>query len=238
MLQLNELSYVSPSQINTWSQCQRKWSFSRQRPKSNTPATLFGSRVHTILEDYLIEGKVPSPNTDEGRCAIAGLGNIPMPGTCQVEAKLDIVHDSVAYTGRIDFHTVTPEGVTIGDHKTCKSLTYAKTKAELLDDPQRIIYSHWAAITYDVSEVTAMWVYYQRKPPESRVVSFTEPASLIEMRFQELHRKYSLPIIQAQNADPFDLPQSLDHCDAYGGCPYRKECHAQENTWAKMLARS
>ena len=221
------MPHVSPSQINTFKRCPRRWGFSRVAERTSTPATRFGTRVHEILENWLEHKTLPSANTDEGLCALSGISHLPMPKTdgMVVEAPLDMVYDGVTYVGRIDLLIVDGDAVTVLDHKTCSDLRWMKTEDELLDDPQRIVYSHWAATTQNVAHVTAKWVYYQKRPPESRVVEFTESAETIAERFDELHKKYALRIIQSAGRDPMTLEPNYDACGDYGGCPHRTTCH-------------
>lgn len=227
---MTKTRHVSPSQINTFARCPRKWLYSRTAPRSETPATRFGSKVHTILEDWLLHRKPPNPKTPEGRCALAGMQHLPMPRTdgLHIEAELLMHYDNVKYVGRIDFMMLDEDSVLIGDHKTTKDFRYAKTEDELLDDPQRIIYSHWAAEKYQVQEVHAKWVYYQRSPAESMTVEFKESRAGIADRFKQLHNKYSLPIIQADINDPLSVSRNLEACGDFGGCPYRAQCHAAD----------
>jgi RecB family exonuclease len=219
--------HVSPSQINTFARCPRKWAFSRVAERNETPATKFGTKVHEILESWLLERKLPSANTQEGRCALEGLKHLPMPQSegLHIEHPLEMEYDDVRYVGRIDFIHVAEAGITVGDHKTTKDLSYAKTEEDLLDDPQRIIYSHFIAQTFGVEDVEAKWVYYQRFPPASAVVSFSESSAAIEERFQELHNKYSLPIVQAHGVDPMELPPNYEACGDFGRCPFIDQCH-------------
>lgn len=222
--------HVSPSQINTFARCPRKWAYSRTAERTETAATKFGTKVHTILEDWLLARKLPSPNTPEGRCALAGLEHLPMPKTdgLTIEAELLLHYDNVKYVGRIDFALVTPTGITIGDHKTTKDLSYAKTEDDLLEDSQRIIYSYWAAQTYGAQEVNAKWVYYQRHPPVSHTVEFSESSSRIAERFEDLHKRFSLPIIQADPERPTSVERNLGACGDFGRCPYIDQCYKDD----------
>lgn len=233
------MTHVSPSQISTFARCPRKWAFSRTAERSETPATKFGTKVHTILEDWLLERKLPSPNTPEGRCALEGLPHLPMPKSdgLEIERPLLMFYDNVKYVGRIDFIVTTKSTVTIGDHKTTKNLDYAKTVEDLLDDPQRIVYSHWAAEEFDRDEVHAKWVYYQRHPAASITVELTESREEIADRFKKLHEKYSLPIVQSDGIPPMEMTPNYDACGDFGGCPHRNECHGSMS-FAERLTRT
>ncbi|MEC9048904.1 MAG: PD-(D/E)XK nuclease family protein [Planctomycetota bacterium] len=231
---------ISPSQIKTYhEQCPRRWWYSRNRPRpprrDDDPA-VFGDRVHLVLEDWLQYGTVLDLGTREGKTAIAGLGFLPPPKAALVEGKFSFVYDRVKYNGRIDFTTDYEQGqhITIGDHKTIGQLHRHKTEDELVWDPQRIIYSMWGVLRYRVQRVTARWVYYQRvtksrKHGKSTVVEFTEEADMIRERFEDLHKRRSLPILNARLDDrgPTALPRNMENCNLFPphGCPYREECH-------------
>ncbi|HKY51187.1 MAG TPA: PD-(D/E)XK nuclease family protein, partial [Candidatus Limnocylindria bacterium] len=73
------MTHVSPSQIETWRGCQRRWAYSRIRPRHDNPWAAFGTRVHTILERWLELRETPDHTTPEGRCALAAVPEIPLP---------------------------------------------------------------------------------------------------------------------------------------------------------------
>lgn len=221
------MSHVSPSQIHTWRKCQRKWAYSRTRPRASNKYAAFGTRTHAQLEGWLRDGTPPDANTPEGRCAIAGLELLPMPGAAMVEIPIRFEYDGVSYVGIADVLAAGEGSAHVMDHKTCGSFDFALTAEDLLDDPQRIIYSYWASFVLAAPWVGATWRYLQRKPPRHRPVSVVEDAPTIGARFVDLHQRDGLPIAQAHAAGPINpehFPRSLDHCGAYGGCPYAEEC--------------
>lgn len=164
-----------------------------------------------------------------GLCAVQGLDLIPPPHVAIVETQFELPYQGVMYNGRIDFlHGYRPGvEVTIGDHKTISKLSRAKTPEQLLEDPQRIIYSAWAAVTFGVSHVRASWVYYQRTNPRAKRVDLLEDSASIWQRFRRLHGRVGLPIYAAkQITHPHAFPRNLDSCQLYPphGCPYAAEC--------------
>jgi len=217
--------HVSPSQIQTWRKCKRKWAYSRFRPRTSNKYAEFGTKVHSYREDWLSHGKPPDAGTDEGTCALAGLELLPLPGQACVEVPLRLEHEGVVYVGFIDV-LAWRGGAHVQDHKSCGSFRYALTAEDLFDDPQRIIYSHWAAVSLKAPYVWATWHYLQRKPPKCMPVSMGEEAPAIAARFQSLHQSAGLPISRAGGIPPEHFERSLDHCGAYGGCPYKDECLA------------
>lgn len=226
--------HVSPSQIATWRNCQRKWAYSRTRPRTANKYAEFGTEVHRQREQWLTSGTPPDTNTPEGRCAMAGLELLPMPGTCLVEEHIDFNYLDVDYKGFAD--AIDPATGTVHDHKTCGSFDYCLTEDGLRDDPQRIIYSFWAANVLEQSHVTATWHYLRRNPPECRPVSITQDLQSIEAAFINLHERYSLSIVEAADKPPEELPRNLSHCGAYGGCPYAEECLADVSPMQRAAA--
>ncbi len=237
---MTDLVKISPSQINAWHDpafgCPSRWWYDRNRPRVQHPAAQYGTDVHQVLEDYQAIGKAPDLTTREGLTAVAGLGLLSPPRTAQVEISMSFAHDRVLYNGRIDFCEgyVPRKHVIVGDHKTIGTLSRHKTEAELLDDPQRILYSYWAMHTYRVDAVTARWIYYQRvtqskKAGEAKAVQFTESAGDIAERFHDLHQKRGLPILDAKLREltPPDLEKNLGACHMFPphGCPHKTECH-------------
>ena len=231
------MAHVSPSQIATFRDCPRKHAYSRVRPRTENKWAAFGSRAHTIAENWLEHGTPPDANTPEGVCILAGLGDLPMPRSpgSVVEHQFRETYLGATYTGRIDLVYGYRPGISvvICDHKTTGNLDYmmsldpahAGTDRDFTADPQRIVYSYWATQALGVESVTAHWQYYRRKPPLSRSIKMAEPAAEIEARFLRLHAAYSLPILAAVGHPPEHSARNLASCRKYGACPYRTECH-------------
>jgi hypothetical protein len=214
----------------TWLACQRKWAYSRQRPRTTNQWAEFGTRAHALIEGWLVDRKAPDPSTPEGACVVPALAHLPAPGSdLAVEVPIDFQYENVAYVGYADLvYGYRPrEIVVVHDHKSTGDLKWAKTPEDLVEDPQRITYSHALATKLDVEHVLAVWGYMQRKPPRPpRLVPVLEHRDAIAVRFERLHRRAGLPIVQAHGLPPEQLPRDLSHCSAFGGCPYRAECHA------------
>jgi hypothetical protein len=208
--------------------------------------------MHAVLERWLEYGtppvldeyetstggaKVPTARCQAGRTAVSGLGLIPPPLHAQVEIGLTLPYrDGVTYTGRVDYtagYTRASGGhVIVGDHKSIGSLARAKTHDELREDPQWIIYGHWAAEHYEVERVTGEWVYYQRTTQRrqrgiARKVTISASRSELADKFAEQHERKSLPIVQARRTGALP-PRNLGSCHLFPphGCPYQRECHA------------
>ena len=255
------MTHVSPSQASTWEDCRAGWGWSRVRGKVPNEYAAFGDRGHLVAERWLRDGIPPNPDEPEGACILAGIDRLPMPGTALVETRFDFMSDGhqvgyydpehpdatpegwAHYTGRIDFLYGYDPGrvIVVGDHKTTGNLTYAKDEDVLRADPQRIIYSVWAAATYNVEFVASHWQYYRRKPPKSETRLVVEAVAVTRERFREFHHRVALPIVRAAGIHPSQLPKDgieKGLCDRWYGkpCPYRDECLTGVSSIARAAA--
>lgn len=240
------MSHVSPSQIETWRGCQRRWAYSRIRPRTTNEYAAFGTRVHGILERWLEHRLTPDHKTAEGLCALAAVPELPQPqqpgaavehgfafvsdGVTVIlcdsdDAALAVAHAArlgpawVAYVGRIDLlDRFTPAAyVRVTDYKTCGDLARAdETRGSFEENVQRIVYSVYVAARFAVASVVARWIYLRRTPPKAEPVEMVEGAGDLAARFARVHRNYSLPIVRAAGIHPTELPRNLGHCYAYG----------------------
>jgi hypothetical protein len=109
------------------------------------------------------------------------------------------------------------------------------TEDKLRKDPQALIYASWAALEWDVSEITARWVYYAasnpkngpRRPSGGKPVQVTfdftsdEVKRLLEDLDRDINEIYT---IKAKSMPGKDLTPNPAGCSAYGGCPHRDRC--------------
>lgn len=109
----------SPSQVDTFRLCARKWGFGaidRIYMPGNASAAL-GSRAHELWEDYLKTGKMPSATVGKdavGKIAEATLKFLPLPGVAHVEGETFVLIEDhagnlIVMTCRIDF-TIDDQG--------------------------------------------------------------------------------------------------------------------------------
>ena len=256
---------ISPSQINAWETCPRRWWYERNRDRPQHPAAAAGSRTHTVLEGWLRDGTPPdiggdpeivalgvmAPTDDQlaARTAIAGLGLIPEPGRVAVELPFEFVVAGVVYRGRIDYiddYRAT-ERITIADHKTIGDLRRRKTPEDLATDPQWIIYAFHACEAYDVAAVRGRWIYYQRvtraksrRTGRADVVEVHVTRAEARRRFWRLHTERAAVLVDAKRRAlrPDALARRFESCALYPphGCPHRVECHADVNPLERAAA--
>lgn len=235
------LLLLSPSQIATWEDCERKWGWRHLDgiPAPQNASAALGSEVHDQqLAPYLLEGRAPDFSRPSGYIAASGLHWLPKPKTPGMEVEkhfiLRLPNEPFAIQGYKDF-TVDdsikipglPGGVPgVGDHKTTSNLKWMKTKEDLSTDVQAIVYASDALVATGTQAVDLAWVYYQTRGAHrsDRVhVRLTR-----EHTFSELGRIVvtARHISATRKSKPraLDLVPNTDACEKYGGCPYRDRC--------------
>ncbi len=148
----------SPSQIDTFRDCVRKWGFGsiEYAPRPENAAANLGTECHTHWENYLRHGTAP-PNTLAGKVARATLRYLPLPGVAVIEGETKLFTPLGIFTTRIDFsvadqgaHSLAAlgdphptwdqslplAGVPLtGDHKSTSNIDdYAKRPEDLIGD--------------------------------------------------------------------------------------------------------
>ena len=230
---------LSPSQIDQWRTCNRKWAWRYlakiQAPKH--PSAQVGTRVHSILEDYLRHGTAPDREETltigdrrywPGQIASAILRHLPRPGTVEVERGFSIQLEGIHYRGFIDWLGREDGIPVIGDHKTTASLRYAKTPQDLKENEQAIIYGAFGLDHFGSDKVRLQWTYGQTKgKTSSRAVCLDLREDQINRGFESVILPASRDILAAyrERPDPKSLPPNTSACDMYGGCPYKGNCN-------------
>lgn len=246
-LALVQLDSVSPSSLETFADCQRKWAWHKLDgiPKPQGAGAELGERVHGQQERWLKFGIPYDMTTREGEIAMASFHLVPEPGTCAVEETFTVTYDGIRFGGKFDFKPrpefCPPGVVVIGDHKTTASLGWAKlTKAELMGHPQAPIYAlHGLTEAWEQGRpaewVELRWNYAttrgkpKAEPSWHRVHASELPAAMAEP--VRLARQM-LAVVETCNAEraagrPFgalNLPPSPASCGKFGGCPYQSNC--------------
>lgn len=229
--------YVSASEIEVFDLCPRKWAFGYiegKRPPPNDSAAL-GSRVHAILEKWLKEGAAPDMLTLEGDIAASGLHLLPPPKTPTLvtEEQFRFTSQRAWYTGFKDFRYRDADGlIHVGDHKTTKSFTWAKTLDEILCHSQALIYAvdEFHKNPND-DRISLDWIYYRttgarKAEPRSQIVSkdmvaemFFEHVDPVAGEITKLH--HEVPA----GASALDFAPNFSACEAYGGCAFLSICN-------------
>lgn len=234
---------ISPSKIQTYRQCARKysWEYVHGFKPPSTAKQQFGTDVHAHLERWLTEAEMP-PETPAGRTAKQGLHLLPPPDKrLVIEEKFKYFWIDGIYVNGLADVLVPPDLADLNgrpliiDHKTTSDLRWAKNEDDLRDDPQFLIYSILAMLTWDAPEVFARWIYYAassplrgpRQPKGIRAVTVAASASCEQFRKRVETLTADMLVIQEitnQKTPANNLPASPQSCGAYGGCPHQTRC--------------
>ena len=229
--------YVSASEIEVYDLCPRKWAFGYIEKKRAPPndAAALGTRVHSILQFWLRDGKPPDTLTDEGAIAASGLHLLPPPRfpTLVTEEGFRFTSRRAWYTGFKDFRYRDSNGLLhVGDHKTTKAATWMKTPEEILCHPQALIYAVDEFFKNPNDTHLALdWVYYKtvgarRAEPRFQIVSkntvaemFFEHVDPVAGEITKLH--HEVPPARPRSS----FVQTFRACDAFGGCAFLSICN-------------
>lgn len=228
--------FVSASEIEQFDLCQRRWAFiyiEQKRPPANESAAL-GTRVHKILEQWLKDGTAPDTLTDEGAIAASGLHLLPPPRTpgLVTEEQFSFTSRRAWFTGFKDFRYRDANGLLrVGDHKTTKSFTWAKSLEDILAHPQALIYSIDEFFRNPNDDRLALdWIYYKTtgsKKAELRSQIVTKQ-TVAEMFFEHVDPVAGV-ITRMHDAPPgtsaLEFEPDFRACDAFGGCAFLSICN-------------
>lgn len=267
---------ISPSQVETYLLCARKWWFERvaKLPRLPKGSTTFGTVLHGVVERYLraddlgrdpetglaVEIYPPGWQTatefdgsrssvtlaEEGiiRALVAKAideGHLVRTVGRQIEAPFSVCVGEYAglpvmYEGKRD--VVEPHG--LKDHKTVKTMRYAKSPRELSQNLQALTYSK---VSLDEKRqrgepIPGKWsishVSYCKDPKDSRVRLTTTQVS--PQQIEQYWTSTLLPTIERMHKtreisvwhDVPDPPDAAHACNAYGGCHFASICSQRE----------
>jgi CRISPR/Cas system-associated exonuclease Cas4 (RecB family) len=220
------LMRLSASQVQTFLDCQRKWAWRYIAGIEEPPSASaeLGRAVHAELEKYLRGGEIDF-TTEVGYIAASGLQHLPKPGAegMQIEAEFHFEGPSGhSYLGYKDLEM--PR--VVYDHKSTGDLKWQKTEEDLKTDIQATLYAaDYFRNNPDELEVELRWVYYQtRGTKKSAVTRVTRHQGEVWDRFLEIER-VAEQMASIDTKDPLELPPSINHCSAFGGCPHQGRCN-------------
>jgi hypothetical protein len=220
---MNNIFYVSASQIETYKDCPRKWGF-RSLDKIKTPTSpgaQYGSDLHKALEKYLLEGTIPKEEDFKKLIEKAKL-YLPEKDTPKiVEGNFELIISSprehpIKLRGIIDC-AVIEKPYKIIDHKYLSDLRYMKSPEELENNIQSIMYNYLAYYGIGIEEgkylykiieednfegpILNRWIYYNAKgKTRPKKVGKVIPIEIevtreqAESKFQEIKEKYIMPM--------------------------------------------
>lgn len=238
--------HISASQIQTAKLCWRKWAwvYIAGEPKRETAAKALGSKVHELLEAYMLSGTPPNPTEpwqfkDEGKVYFPGKiainminEHLPAPGDAFVELEFkDEIEQGFFIVGKIDLNWMGAQGTAhLLDHKTSSDpIKWGKKPSELENDVQRIIYSaHLARVYPDAEKIQATWNYGSTKgiKKHSYVSNYWDTAENVLKKFDNEIIPFAAQMvdIKRKQIHPLELPFNADACGVFGGCPHKSLC--------------
>lgn len=173
---------TSPSAIEEFSLCPRKWAWKRIGKLSPPPGAgaALGTDLHAQAETYLAGGTIDYTRPS-GPILAQGLGLLPQPLTpgLQIEGEFWVRHQptGIVFMGKKDVQIpgIYREGAytipgyeddagipLVLDHKTSKNIhRYSKSPEDLRSDPQGVIYGAALMAEESADVVDLAWVYYQ-----------------------------------------------------------------------------
>lgn len=249
--------YVSPSQMKTFDDCERKWGYRYiDGIKSpSKPEQEFGKLGHSRNEAWLENGDFVGDD-DVGLVCQQGIkkGYMPTPGPeLLIEQKLEVpvFSGKARVIGYIDcVLPPNPEGRSaesklpiVHDWKFTKDLRWAMSVADLDDDFQVAIYGKAALLAYpEATHVIARWIYFCGRPNKKAEDGRPRTPRGVR-RVQQMYSREQIEVLwgkamkvarqiiktRADYTEAKDVPANPLHCDAYGGCAHREYCPLPES---------
>lgn len=221
---------ISPSQLSTFDQCQRKWAWEKIAGFRSPPtrSQILGTRVHAVFEAWLKHGIPPNRSTLEGRIALRGIPQLPPPGAGEVEKQFYLsTRRGMHYTGIADWIGWHPElGAMVIDHKTTSAMSWAKRPEELEYDVQALLYATFACIAMQTDLVTLRWNYVQTDAKDARLVEITLSLAKIIERFPIVERRAEeITALRKNRTHPLRVLPNPLACANFGGCPHQDRCN-------------
>jgi hypothetical protein len=219
---------ISPSQISTYTSCNRKWGWYKLEGKKEPekPSQAKGKLYHKGLEDWLTEGTVPGEDLDR---LLPALKHFPEPGTpgLAVERYFSLLFEDVVFHGYTDVDVQSSlMPLEVYDLKTTKDFCWAKTPSDLGADPQNSVYALKQMVEVGAKACDTRWVYClteggRKALPVDRSWTFDEALTTVcgwlpfARAMRDAHRA---------KKKATELGFNASHCGAYGGCFYQTSC--------------
>lgn len=230
-----QIKRVSPSQIRLYLECPRKWYYQYVVgiKSPTTDAHRLGTRVHALLERWLLEGTAPNGEHAHLAQAVIDSGTITRgEHIIGVEKRtsppIGFGDTGITLNGIVDVVERREDGgLRITDFKTTSSFKWLKTEEQLRSDVQAICYSRWASLAFSglnpENNLTFRLIYVNKKTAQVREVR-------VDLTLAELHAGYGR--LTEHVADMRDLAlQDITQarpdrsaCSNYGGCHVLGTC--------------
>lgn len=224
------IHHVSPSQINTYRRCKKRWWYEKilRLSRSSSFQQNAGTGIHKELETYF---DTKGACVQMSKAASAALEHLPPTDAgFLTEAELtdpDLYVNGVKFTGFVDLIGQRGDTVEIYDYKTCSSWRYCQTKDELRTDVQQGSYAKWATLRFpEATKIRVALVYIRRDSSKVRVVAVDLERSDIDAIWTGVAETVDLMKQTAAVSDEDAVETNVDACGDYGGCPFFGRCRS------------
>jgi hypothetical protein len=254
---------TSASAVDTYLSCRRKWAWSKiaRIPRVDAPSAQVGTAGHDEIEGYLVGKPIDFTRivngVNVGEVVASGVHLLPAPNArgmrLETEFRFQSPATGVVYYGRRDLDVddsgifpnlydesglplapVVPGGVpAVSDHKTTKSLKWAKTPDDLTWDVQANLYAFAAMVERKTPVIDLIWTYFQTKGGRaSKRVYLRVHSADVAPKFKAIETvavemgRYERDARATEDKAGFvnAMPATPTHCKGYGGCPYQHVC--------------
>ena len=231
---------LSASQVQTFIDCQRKWGWRYLDGIEEPPnaSAELGRAVHAELEKYLKGGEIDF-TSEIGYIAASGLQHLPKPGAEGMRVEEEFHFEGPSGHTYLGYKDLEMPRV-VYDHKSTGDLKWQKTEEDLKTDIPATLY----AVDYfrnhpDEESVELRWVYYQTKgTKKSAITVATRYQDETWNRFLEIEQ-VAQQMQEASTKKTLELPPTINHCGAYGGCPHQGRCNlSPSDKWRAYMEQN
>lgn len=236
---------VSASEIDLFSNCQRKWAFKHIegiRPRQGDAQKLGDEVEKEQLTPYLTEGRTFdfTKERESGYIAASLVSLLPPPKTeGMILQKRFIVPSPQGTFGYIGYRDLfVPDSSVIpgakggvpfvGDFKTTSDFKWAKTEEDLRKDTQSVLYQIATMFELGARELDLGWFYAKtRKPYRAKVVHLRVVGDDVASQFERVDDVAGRVVAtKKENPKPHDLEPNAAFCNAFNRpCEYTHLCN-------------
>lgn len=220
----DKIRRISPSQLELFGRCNRRWAFVHRakRKEPFTGAAQAGTETHLVLQNggpWDAEWTAPDTGKKYPVGQMAALMQAQTPdGVVAREKRHEFELEGLPFVCITDFLS---EEV-VGDYKTTSRIKNAKSKAKLLEDPQRLLNSAvvptavrttWLYGAWDTMLVTARECDIDREADKKRIhLRVLQPAETM--------------LNTPDDVDPLSMKPNINDCALFPphGCEFKNEC--------------
>ena len=228
---------ASPSQITTARACLRRWWWQSVKGYKAPPtaSTIFGGRVHEVLEHRVQYGAWPLDADPEVliRAESAYTALVQQIGAWQdpeVEGGWTLPAGDYALPASGRYDLLLPERNIVVDWKTTTDLKWAKSDEERETDPQVIMYVD--ALHREgklLLPALFLHVYTVTKgKPRAEVKHTLVDEARLSIGRAEINKTMQQMQSAVDEQDYEKVPANVLACKDYGGCPHYERCFPQQ----------